>query len=148
MQPGGLLTYTLVVSNVGALSSLGAYTVSDTLPDHTSFVSASPTPVLTSPVVQWVTDTVVISRVGAITFEYVVRVRQPLTDGLSIINQTYTVTGGNTITEAQGSPVAVTVSAPATLTAAKTGSAAPVRPGEFLTYTITVTTAAAPPARP
>jgi uncharacterized repeat protein (TIGR01451 family)/fimbrial isopeptide formation D2 family protein len=139
VQPGDLLTYTITVSNTGELDTSAAYTVSDVLPQYTTFVSADPAADQQSPVVQWITDTVVISYGGSAVFTYVVRVDQPLTDSIAIVNQVYTVTGGDAFTRATGIPVTVPVDAPALLTATKRVNPASPRPGDVLTYTISIT---------
>jgi len=52
IRPGELLTYTLTLTNIGDLPSGGTYTVTDPLPQYTSFVSANPAANSTNPV-QW-----------------------------------------------------------------------------------------------
>ena len=42
VQPGGSLTYTLTLTNVGDLPTSGVYTITDELPNHTHYVSADP----------------------------------------------------------------------------------------------------------
>ncbi len=142
VQPGGYLTYTITVNNIGEIDTIGTYTVSDRLPEHTHFVSAGDSPVLTSPVVQWITNTSVATNASA-TFTYVVTVSRPLTDAIDITNQVYTVTGGSAPNEAVGNPVSVAVDAPAILTTAKTAGDDPVQAGQYLTYTIAITNDAA-----
>jgi uncharacterized repeat protein (TIGR01451 family) len=139
VQPGDSLTYTIYLTNTGDLDSGGVYTITDPLPANTNFVSASGTPVLTSPNVTWVSSTPVVSNGGVISFTYVVTVTTPLTDGTLITNQDYTVSGGGAYTQASGAPVTVIVESPATLNVSKTASSALVQPGDYLTYTITIT---------
>ncbi|MBN1994328.1 MAG: DUF11 domain-containing protein [Anaerolineae bacterium] len=145
VQPGAYLTYTLTISNNGDLDSSGYYTVTDQLPTYTHFVAATGSPVTTTPAVQWVTDTVVISNGGAISFTYVVTVTRSLTDNTAIVNNVYQINGGGAPNPAIGAPVTVTVSAPAMLIATKRASNNPAQAGGYLTYTITITNQATAP---
>jgi uncharacterized repeat protein (TIGR01451 family) len=144
VRPGGYLTYTLTVTNSGDLTTTGVYTVSDPLPAHTRFVRATPTPVLTSPTVTWVGSDPLVGGQST-TRTYVVQVTEPLTDGTEIVNAAYSVVGGGAYNQAWGAPVTVTVEAPATLSVAKTASHDPARPGDWLTYTLTISNDAAAP---
>jgi uncharacterized repeat protein (TIGR01451 family) len=137
VQPGDYLTYTVSITNIGDLPTSGTYTITDQLPAHTSFITATPTPVLTSPTVTWVASDPIADG-GSSTLTFVVRVTKPLTDGTPIVNEAYRVTGGSTYTDALGATVPVTVEAPAMLSITKTTSDEPVRPGDWLTYTLTV----------
>ncbi|MBN1995100.1 MAG: DUF11 domain-containing protein, partial [Anaerolineae bacterium] len=141
IEPGQYLTYTLTISNNGSIATSGAYTVTDVLPNHTvsSSVVIDPQPpgVLNGMTVTWVfTDS--LASGSAKTLTYTVQVASPLAQGEKIVNQTYSVSGGNVYTEAVGIPVTVTVTAPATLTVSKSASPTPVQAGGLLTYTITV----------
>jgi uncharacterized repeat protein (TIGR01451 family) len=142
VRPGAYLTYTLTVTNSGDLPTSGVYTITDILPAHTNFVRATPSPVLTSPTVTWV-DEAPLAQGESIVRTYVVQVTEPLTDGMEIVNAAYGVVGGGAYNQAWGAPVTVTVEAPAILSVAKTASHDPVRPGDWLTYTLTVSNDAA-----
>jgi uncharacterized repeat protein (TIGR01451 family) len=144
VRPGEYLTYTLTITNSGDLPTSGDYTISDPLPAHTNFVRATPSPVLTSPTVTWVGSDPLMDG-QSITRTYVVRVTEPLTDGTEIVNDAYSVVGGGAYNQAWGAPVTVTVEAPATLSVAKTASHDPVWPGDWLTYTLTISNDAAAP---
>lgn len=144
VRPGEYLTYTLTITNSGDLTTTGVYTLSDPLPAHTHFVRATPSPVLTSPTVTWVGSTPLMEGEST-TRTYVVRVTEPLTDGTEIVNAAYSVVGGGAYNQAWGAPVTVTVEAPAVLSVAKTASHDPVRPGDWLTYTLTISNDAAAP---
>jgi uncharacterized repeat protein (TIGR01451 family) len=144
VRPGEYLTYTLTITNSGDLTTTVVYTITDQLPAHTNFVRASPSPVMTSPVVTWV-DTTPVQEGQSITQTYVVSVTKPLTDGTEIVNQAYSAAGGGAYNQAWGTPVTVTVEAPAVLSVTKTASHDPVRPGDWLTYTLTISNDAAAP---
>jgi uncharacterized repeat protein (TIGR01451 family) len=144
VQPGGYLTYTITITNVGDLPVQVPYTVSDELPTYTHFVSGTPDPDSSDPVAQWVGNTE-LPPGASDQFTYVVTVTQPLTDGTPIVNDHYWVAGGGAYTDGVGSPLTVTVEALASLTATKTASADLVRPGDYLTYTITITNDASAP---
>jgi uncharacterized repeat protein (TIGR01451 family) len=66
---------------------------------------------------------------------YVVQVNDPLMDGLSIVNATYSVTGSNVYTGAVGDPITTYVQAPV-LNIVKTDYTDPIWPGGALTYTL------------
>jgi uncharacterized repeat protein (TIGR01451 family) len=144
VRPGEYLTYTLTITNSGDLPTSGVYTITDMVPAHTNFVRATPSPVPTSPTVTWV-DEAPLAEGESITRTYVVQVTEPLTDGTEIVNDVYSVVGGDAYNQAWGAPVTVTVEAPAVLSVAKTASHDPVRPGDWLTYTLTISNDAAAP---
>jgi uncharacterized repeat protein (TIGR01451 family) len=141
VEAGDRLTYTLTITNVGDLDSSGTYTITDPLPQHTHFVSADPAPDTTDPEVTWVFDTPVAAGGGNVSVSFVVSVTRPLTDGTTIVNESYNVTGGGAREPAVGPPVSVLVSSLADLRIAKTAGVGPVRPGDWITYTITLTNA-------
>ncbi|MEJ2558365.1 MAG: PKD domain-containing protein, partial [Anaerolineae bacterium] len=144
VHPGEYLTYTLTVTNNGDLSTSGVYTITDPLPAHTRFIRAAPSPVLTSPTVTWV-DEAPLAEGESITRTYVVSVTPHLADGTQIVNQAYRVVGGSAYNRSGGAPVLLTVEAPAVLSITKTASHDPVRPGDWLTYTLTISNDAAAP---
>jgi uncharacterized repeat protein (TIGR01451 family) len=138
VQPGGYLTYTLIVTNSGNLESTGYYTITDPLPDHTHFVSSNPPTIDTEPDVVWSLN----QEIGigeAISVTFVVSVTRPLTNGTPIVNQDYSVFGGGAPAEMGGDPVTVWVVSRPDLHIDKVASADPVAPGDWLTYTLTVT---------
>ena len=138
VRPGDGLTYTLILTNVGEVDTVGTYTITDTLPDFTHFVSATPPAAYTAPTVTWITDTVVPTGT-AITRQFLVTVTRPLTDGTLIVNDAYAVEGGGAIAVAHGAPVTITVDAPAALSLVKSVSDNTPEPGNTLVYTLTVT---------
>lgn len=138
VQPGQPLTYTINVTNTGHLTTSGTYTVTDSIPEFTNFVAATEPFSLVGQTVTWVFSTALgIDQSQTLTM--VVTPTVPLTDGLIITNDAYAVTGGNVFSDGIGSPVTVTVDAPADLTIVKTADPEPVQAGGLLTYTLTVT---------
>ncbi|MCB0163799.1 MAG: right-handed parallel beta-helix repeat-containing protein [Anaerolineae bacterium] len=146
VQPGGLITYTLTVTNTGELTTTADFTITDQLPlNYVNFVSADPTPISTDPV-QWVlSDQIGIGE--SLTVTLVVSVNTVITDGLAIVNDAYSVTGGGTLGVATGAPVTVTVESTATteITLAKTVDPPSTTPGGVVTYTITLTNSSPSP---
>ena len=140
IQPGELLEYTITARNDGHLAGKGTYTITDQIPDDTNFVNAS-TPFSFDPfgrIVTWVfSNTLDINDTRVVTFS--VQVTSPLTDGTSITNQNYSVSGGNVFAPDNGAPVQVTVNAPVTLTLTKADAPDPVQAGAVLNYALTVT---------
>ncbi len=144
VEPGDLLTYTILIKNDGHLITEGAFTVTDELPAFTNFITASNGGIYDNGAgdITWnLTETLDIDEVFTVT--YAVTVTLPLPDGTSIVNQTYAVTGGNVFSQAFGSDVIVTVNTPVTLTVSKLDNPDPVAAGELLNYTIIVTNSSA-----
>jgi uncharacterized repeat protein (TIGR01451 family) len=142
VRPGDYLTYTLTITNSGELETSGVYTITDQLPANTTYVGATPAPALTSTTaVTWYSSSQV-SAGESFTLSLVVRAAQPLADGTPIVNQTYSIVGGQAYTQVWGLPVTVTVEAPASLSITKTASASSLTAGDWLTYTITVSNSA------
>ncbi|MFQ5613571.1 MAG: hypothetical protein ACE5H9_15715, partial [Anaerolineae bacterium] len=142
VQPGQPLVYTLYLTNTGHLTTSGAFTLTDLVPQFTTFANASPPFTFDGQVVTWVFTNPLGIQQG-LTRTLVVTPTLPLTDGLLIANNAYTVTGGNVFSDGLGPPLTVTVDAPADLTIVKAADPEPVQAGGVLTYTITVTNAGA-----
>ncbi len=75
----------------------------------------------------------------AFTVSFTVVVTDDLPNALEIVNQTYSITGGNVFSQAFGAPVTVTVETPVTLTITKSDDPDPVDAGDLITYTLIVT---------
>jgi uncharacterized repeat protein (TIGR01451 family) len=135
---GGLLTYTLTVSNTGPGIAINTV-VTDTVPAHTAY---QPNSMATIPA-----DTATISQPiafgpgnvmtwtlpflsGAVSLTFQVAVDRPITDGTAIANTAWLL----------GEPAVATstVSATPNLHLVKTVSPSAVRVGELLTYTLTL----------
>lgn len=140
VETGTALTYTLTVTNIGHLATSGFYTITDQIPANTTYVnnSAFPAATFNDPTLTWVLSTPVgINQ--AFTVSFVVTVDDNLPEASGIVNQTYSITGGNVFSPAVGAPVTVTVQTPVTLTLTKTDTPDPVQAGDLITYTLTIT---------
>ena len=138
VEPGDVLSYTLTVVNNGHLTTTGAFTITDELPKHTEFLNATPPYTVNNGQVSWV----ITSPLGineSILVAYEVTATIGLTNGTPIVNETYHVAGGNVFSQADGSPITVTVQTPVTLTLTKLDDPDPVPAGDLLNYTIIVT---------
>jgi uncharacterized repeat protein (TIGR01451 family) len=136
VQAGGLLTYTITVTNVGPMTTSGPYTIIDVIPDHTA-VSDNPDGGNNNGTsISWVLNSSLAQDQQA-QVQYSVRVDSPLTDSIAIHNQTYSVEGGGAVGPVFGSPVSVNVSAAPALSVVKRAGQSTVRPGGTITYTIT-----------
>lgn len=138
VQPGDTMTYTITVTNSGHLTTTGDYTITDALPVDTDFVSASSPGTFDGSNVIWVLSTPVGIN-ESVTVSYTVAVTQPLTNGVEIVNQTYSITGGNVYNQVFGAPVRVSVITPVTLTVTKLDTPDPVQAGQLIDYTLIVT---------
>ncbi len=153
VQMGELLTYSLHVGNSGHYAMLfnagDTYTVTETLPAEVTAVSWTDLPsavgyvINNAPQFSWVFTSpgalIPDSFIAVNPLTIAVRVNSGLTVGDVIINRNYNVFGGrNVYTGAVGQPISVTVTAPVTVSLTKQADRATVKPGEWLTYTITV----------
>jgi uncharacterized repeat protein (TIGR01451 family) len=145
IEPGEYLTYTVTITNNGHLRTNGSYTITDVLPTNTvsTSVISQPPATLNGLTLTWVfTDAdLAVGESNSVT--YSIQVTSPLTDGEKIVNQTYSITGGNVFSAGVGAPITTTVASTATLAITKTASPDPVQAGDLLTYTITITNDAA-----
>jgi uncharacterized repeat protein (TIGR01451 family) len=146
VQAGASLTYTLHITNVGALPTSGTYYVVDTIPDHTRFDSASgsyaQSGILPGDIITWTISTPLAPGQATAT-NLVVQVDSPLTNGLTITNAGYRVFGANVYSGALGAPVVSRVRSQAQLQADKQANAPTVTAGDLITYTLTVANLAA-----
>ncbi|RMF03858.1 MAG: DUF11 domain-containing protein, partial [Chloroflexi bacterium] len=139
--PGNLLTYTLVVSNVGDFQATNVV-VTDTIPAHTRYISSNPpatvTTVTAGSVITWGISQLNVGQTVPLTL--VVRTDSVITNGTVIQNADYRASSSSVFTPAVGVNVAsATVSSQPALTITKVASAATVNAGDYLSYVITVT---------
>ncbi len=136
--PGDLLTYTIMVTNVGDALAYGV-TITDLLPAHTTFITANSGGVSitvgSQVMVSWTLDMPALD-VGY-TRVFTVQLTTPLTDGLAITNTAW-VSHSGTITESN--VVTTMVASEAILHITKAESSDPVGAGGLLTYTILYST--------
>jgi uncharacterized repeat protein (TIGR01451 family) len=136
VRPGDWLTYTIAYTITGNEPVLGV-TLSDTIPAHTTFVTATLPHMLTGDLVVWpVGDYLPIASgitqaTGVVTL--VVQANTPLTNGLNIIN-TVLITDSSPLTDTHTVTTPVTSQHLITLT--KTAAPDPVLAGDLLTYTL------------
>ncbi|NOZ73086.1 MAG: DUF11 domain-containing protein [Chloroflexi bacterium] len=139
VDAGTLLTYTISYAAQGN-SPTGVVTLTDTLPDHTSFVSASHGGVESGGVVTWDLGEL-LPRASGITnaggdLTLVVRVDTPLINGL-ILENAATLADEDTATPPASGSVTSTVRSDHELHLTKTAEpAAEVEKGELITYTL------------
>jgi uncharacterized repeat protein (TIGR01451 family) len=139
VRPGDYLTYTLAVTNDGHLATQGLYTITDAIPQYTDYITSTSPATFDGSLLTW-TFSQALDIGASRVVSYVVQVDKPLTDGLTIQNTTYSITGGNVYTGATGPVVNTLVHAGPALTVTKTADPAPlVEAGGLLTYTLTVT---------
>jgi uncharacterized repeat protein (TIGR01451 family) len=100
--PGGLLTYTLALSADQPLAK--SITLTDTLPLHTSFVSASDGGMLSGSVITWTIPSLAANT--TVTRTLVVRIDQATGDDAAIVNAQYGASDGAD-PPTNGSPVSV-----------------------------------------
>ncbi len=135
VSPGGLLTYTIVVTNVSDQIMSGVL-ITDRVPVNTSFSWASDGGQETGGVVSWTVSSVATGE--SVTRTMVVTVDEGLSNGTVIGNDGYGVRSEETPAPIMGSPVTTLVGFPV-LTIGKGAEPDPVTAGAELTYTLVVT---------
>ncbi len=137
-DPGDLITYTITFHNSGSGSATGVV-VTDTLPEHVTFVSSTPGyDAVEGATYTWDAGTVGAEGTGTITI--VVEVDAGTADATLLHN-----TASLTYADANGNPYPtlsdeadVTVTAPV-VDLTKTSDTGEADPGDYVTYTITFT---------
>ncbi len=129
--PGGILTYTLTVTNTHPVSSTTGVILSDTLPAGTSFVTATLPHTWDGNTVTWQTSSLAANTAWTVDFA----VQVTLTETGIVENNAYAVHSDDVAT-ALGTPVATSI-VPFALQVSKSGPTA-VTPGDLITYTLTV----------
>lgn len=136
--PGQVLTYTLTVSNDGAVEASGVI-VSDALPDHASLLSASHEGLADSGLVTWPAFT--LTAGASVTRTLVISVAGSLPAGVTVITNTATVIDDGSHgpdrwpADNTASDVDQVMAAPDLVLSMEAGQSAAV-PGELLTYTL------------
>lgn len=142
VEAGSNITYTIIYTNVGHLATSGRYTITEQIPDDTTYVSGSAFPTednFDGTTLTWVFSSPLAIN-NALAVNFAVTVADPLTDAVQIVNDTYGISGGNVFTPASGPPVTLTVDSPVTMTVTKSDLPdLEVDAGQLLTYTLTVT---------
>ncbi|RLC58371.1 MAG: hypothetical protein DRI80_13890, partial [Chloroflexota bacterium] len=139
VEPGDTLVYTILIQNTDYADATNG-TISDAVPEHTTFVAASLDPAgagTVGPPPNIVTGLTVPGFDGAnpgqVTLYYTVTVDSPLANGLSIVN---TATVDSDQTEPVSDSHTDTVHSDHELSISKEPSDNPAPAGEWLTYTI------------
>jgi uncharacterized repeat protein (TIGR01451 family) len=141
VQPGDTVTYTVTISNVGDEDATGVV-ATDTIPDYTTFVSASDGGTESGGVVTWPTFDLAVG--ASVTRTVTVTVDSPAAAGVDDITNTATVaddgthgpdtsTGNNTATDTD------VLEAYPDLTITKDDGLTEVMPGDTVVYTLTIT---------
>ncbi|MDD5026269.1 MAG: hypothetical protein PHH13_02715, partial [Candidatus Peribacteraceae bacterium] len=128
-QQGEILTYTITVTNTSQIAATNA-TVTDTLPAHVLFLSASDGGSHSSGVVTWTGLSIAAGASKTLTLTAQVNVTAP--NGTILTNTA-------AIAAASGQDTTVVQSITPTFTITKTDGRTTAAPGETLPYTITVT---------
>ena len=136
VEAGGLLTYTLTVTNTGIVSATGVV-VTDAVPANTTYQSCGPAPCgEAGGVVSWTLGVLDIGVPRVVTM--LVQVDSPLPNGTVLTNTAWvTSTEGVTDTDTVTTPV---TSAPVLnlVKFSTDANGAPLRPGDLVTYTLVV----------
>jgi uncharacterized repeat protein (TIGR01451 family) len=138
VDAGDPLTFTVYITNTGHLTATQPFTVTDRIPDGTSYLTSTLPSTYANRTITWTLDTD-LGQDQVVTRTFVVTVTSPYTNGAVITNTAYRVWSSEVITVAEGDPVTVTVRSSPALSLTKTADPDPVQAGELLTYTLTLT---------
>ncbi len=137
VSPGDLLTYTLTVTHHAAVSPTSNVVLTDALPAHTSFVTATAPFSFADGVVTWQRSSMAPGESWSVQF--VVQIDASATE--ATLNERYAVQSDE-VTAVSGTPVVTPIyvpPAPHALSLRKTAVPGALYPGELLTYTLVVT---------
>ena len=131
IAPGDVLIYHLTVANPHPFASVHHLVLTDTIPVNTSFVNATQPYTISDQVITWQQPGLAAGSEWGITLT----LQSPLTFTGTITNSDYGATSDE-FGPLSGPPVRTEIHG---LALSKSASAAAVRPGDLLTYTLTVT---------
>jgi uncharacterized repeat protein (TIGR01451 family) len=142
--PGSLLTYMITVKNAGNADATGVV-ISDTIPNNTSFVSASSGSSFHSGSVVWNVGTVMSGTVnandgldmGSQTVTMTVRISSGVANGSTITNEDFSTSASEGV-GATGSPYPVVLAPPYDLSLSPASQTDGTRAGTPITYTESV----------
>ena len=133
--PGSNLNYTLTVHNIGNAAATGV-TVTDPIPDDTSFVSADSGGSLAKGVATWTGLSVPAG--GSVSLHLTVQIKAFLGNIKSIVDDGYRVTSAQGVA-ANGSPVVTPIAPPFAVTIAPSTQSDGAHDGKSVNYMETVT---------
>lgn len=136
IMPGDWLTYTITVQNLDAQAATHNVVLTDVIPAHSTFVSATLPHTFDGTAVRWETP---LLAAGA-AWQVQLVVATPLTTTAPYVaNEAYSVLSDE-VTAVAGDPVQTPITPLAhSLALSKSASSNQVIPGDWLTYTLTVT---------
>ncbi len=132
--PGDLITYTLTVTHSAGIGPTTNVVLTDTLPAGTTFESATPPFSQSGDVVRW--DFASLEMPGVASADLTVRVN--ITSTGTIVNDNYAVLSDD-VAQVRGEPVTTQLGKLDFLELDKFASSSIVIPGDFITYTLTIT---------
>jgi serine protease AprX len=136
VEPGDLITYTLNITHVHEVSPTTNVVLTDTLPLGATFVSATSPYTQTGDTIQWGFPSLDAMETRSVDLS----VRVDITATGSITNANYAV-HSDQVAQVRGEPVTTLLEPSNMLLLNKEASASLVFPGDFITYTLTVTNA-------
>jgi uncharacterized repeat protein (TIGR01451 family) len=133
ISAGERLEYTITLTNSGHLTATRPYTIVETLPDCTQYVTSSPPAQQAGGVLTWTLDTDL--GIGeSITTTFQVTVTAPFTCGVNLVNDEYLAFSTEVTPTAHGPAVTTAVRAWPILSITKSDAPDPVEAGATITY--------------
>lgn len=143
--PGSLLTYTVIVENIGNAPATGVI-VRDPVPAHTTFVAADSGGILSENTVTWMVTKVATGTPtgdlggvlpGRVSLNFAVRVDEDQASGSVITNDGFPVSSAENVS-ANGSPTDVTLAPAYDLAVTPSSQFDGTRSGQAITYTMAI----------
>ena len=134
VMPGDLITYTLTITHDSGINPTTNVVLNDTIPGGASFVSATSPYTHVGNVIQWDFSSLAPMQVASV--DMIVQVDSSARG--SITNTTYSVHSDQVAT-VYGTPVVTSLGELSVLALDKKASSQEVFPGDFITYTLTIT---------